>query len=168
MNINIVRQFRHDIYDCFPRAKDALFNTMDALMTETQAKSFPELSQSLWFERKWPSLYEAFEDGRIDEKGLRETFTRYMPQPHPENRLWIGIDASKIARPDAVTSADRTAQHMHNLPECKKPVTFGWQFSTVVALPQTPSSWTYVLDQHRVASSTTAIEVAEENRKSVV
>ncbi len=168
MNINIVRQFRHDIYDCFPRAKDALFNTMDALMTETQAKSFPELSQSLWFERKWPSLYEAFEDGRIDEKGLRETFTRYMPQPHPENRLWIGIDASKIARPDAVTSADRTAQHMHNLPECKKPVTFGWQFSTVVALPQTPSSWTYVLDQHRVASSTTAIEVAEEQLKLLV
>jgi hypothetical protein len=40
-------------------------------MTETQAKSFPEISQSLWFERKWPSLYKAFENGRIDEKSLR-------------------------------------------------------------------------------------------------
>jgi hypothetical protein len=40
MNSNIMRQFRHDIYDCFPRAKDALFNTVDALMTETQATSF--------------------------------------------------------------------------------------------------------------------------------
>jgi hypothetical protein len=71
MDINTLRRFRHDIYDCFSRAKDALFNTVDALMTETQAKSFPELSQSLWFERKWSSLYEAFEDGRIDEQRSR-------------------------------------------------------------------------------------------------
>lgn len=160
MNGNTLRQFRNDIYDCFLRSRDALFNTVDALMTETQAQSFPELSQSLWFERKWPSLYEAFEDGRIDEVRLRETVARYLPKPDAQKRLWLGIDASKIARPDAVTSADRTAQHMHNLPECKKPITFGWQFSTVVVLPEAPSSWTYVLDQQRVASETTAIEVA--------
>jgi hypothetical protein len=159
-DINTLRQFRHDIYDCFLRAKGALFNTVDALMTETQAQSFPEVSQSLWFERKWPSLYAAFQDGRIKEKALRETFTRYLPKPEAGKPLWIGIDASKIARPDAVTSADRTAQPVHNLPEGKKAITFGWQFSTVVILPQTPSSWTYILDQQRVASQTTAIEVA--------
>ena len=33
MNINTLRQFRYDIYDCFERAKDALFNTVDALMS---------------------------------------------------------------------------------------------------------------------------------------
>jgi hypothetical protein len=159
-DINTLRQFRHDLYDCFPRAKDALFNTIDALMTETQATSFPEVSQSLWFERKWPSLYEAFEDGRIDEKHLRAIFARYLPKPTTGKWFWIGIDTSSIARPDAVTSADRTAQHVHNLPECKKPVTFGWQFSTLVALAIPPSSWTYILDQQRVASGTTAIEVA--------
>jgi DDE superfamily endonuclease len=168
VNINILRQFRHDIYDCFPRAKDALFNTVDALMTETQARSFPELSQSQWFERKWSSLYEAFEDGRINEERLREIAVHYLPKPDAGKWLWIGIDASKIARPAAVTSADRTAQHMHNLPECKKPVTFGWQFSTVVALAEPVSSWTYILDQQRVASQTTAIEVAEEQLRRLV
>ncbi len=117
---------------------------------------------------KWPSLYEAFEDGRIDEKRLREIFANYLPKPHPEKVMWIGIDASSIARPDAVTSADRTAQHVHNLPECKKPVTFGWQFSTVVALADPASSWTYILDQQRVASQTTAIEVAEAQLKRLV
>jgi hypothetical protein len=155
-----VRQFRHDIYDCFLRSRDALFNTVDALMTEPQAKSLPEVTQSLWFERKWSSVYEAFEDGRIDEKRLREIFAHYRPQPTPGKRLWIGIDASTIARPSAVTSADRTAQQVHNLPKCKKPITFGWQFSTVVVLPETPSSWTYILDQQRVTSKTTASEVA--------
>jgi len=155
LNSNILRQYRHDIYDCFLRAKDALFNTVDALMTETAAKSFPEVSQSWWFERKWPSLYEAFEDGHIDEESLRAVFARYLPKPDASKWLWIGIDATSIARPDAVTSADRTAQHVHNLPECKKPITFGWQFSTVVVLPQVPSSWTYILDQQRVTSETT-------------
>ncbi|GHO50599.1 transposase [Ktedonospora formicarum] len=129
-------------------------------MTETQAKSFPEVSQSLWFERKWPSLYEAFEDGRIDEKRLQETFAHYLPKADPGKWLWIGIDASKIARPDAVTSEDRTTQHVHSLPECKKPITFGWQFSTAVVLADPASSWTYIQDQQRVASQTTAIEVA--------
>jgi hypothetical protein len=137
-------------------------------MTETQAKSFPEVSQSLWFERKWPSLYEAFEDGRIDEKYLREIFARYLPKPDQGKWLWIGIDASSIARPDAVTSPDRTAQHVHNLPACQKPITFGWQFSTVVVLPETPSSWTYILDQQRVASETTAIQVACVQLKGLV
>ena len=157
---NTLRQFRHDIHDCFLRGKDALFNTVDALMTETQARSFPEISQSLWFERKWPSLYKAFEDGRIDGQYLREIFARYLPKPDAGKWLWIGIDASKIARPDAITSEDRTAQYVHNLPECKKPITFGWQFSTVVTLPEEASSWTYQLDQQRVTSQTTAIEVA--------
>lgn len=168
MNSIILREFRHDIYDCFLRGKDALFNTVDGLMTETQATSFPELSQSLWFERQWPSLYEAFEDGRIEERRLRETFARYLPLPAAGNWLWIGIDASKIARPAAVTSADRTAQHVQNLPECKKPVTFGWQFSTVVALASPVSSWMYILDQQRVSSQTTAIEVAEQQLRRLV
>jgi DDE superfamily endonuclease len=163
-----VRDFRHDIYDCFLRAKDALFNTVDALMTETQATLFPDLSQSLWFERKWPSLYEAFEDGRIDEKRLREVLVRYLPRPDAGKWLWIGIDASNIARPAAVTSADRTAQHVHNLPEGKQSITFGWQFSTVVALADPVSSWTYLLDQQRVTSQTTAIEVAEKQLRQLV
>jgi hypothetical protein len=168
VNINTLRQFRHDLYGCFERGRDALFNTIDGLMTQTHAKTFPEISQSPWFERKWPSLYEAFEDGRIDEKRLREILARNLPAPEAGKWLWIGIDASKIARPAAVTSADRTAQYVHNLPECKKPVTFGWQFSTVVVLAEPVSSWTYILDQQRVSSQTTAIEVAEEQLRRLM
>src|SRR5258708_625837 len=98
--------------------------------------------------------------GVLTHVRLREIFSHYLPPSDREKWQWIGIDASKIARPDAVTSADRTAQYVHNLPECKKPITFGWQFSTVVALAEEPSNWTYQLDQQRVTSKTTAIEVA--------
>jgi hypothetical protein len=168
MNLNTLRQFRHDLYDCFPRAKDALFNTVDALITETHAQSLPELTQSLWFDRHWSSIYEAFEDGRIDQDRLQAVFARYLPKPQAQKYLWIGIDASNIARPRAITSADRTAQHVHNLPKGSKAVTYGWQFSTVVVLPERPSSWTYLLSQRRIASSTTAIEMAFAQLQTVV
>ncbi len=105
-------------------------------------------------------MYEGFEDGKIDQKRLRAVFARFLPQSHLQELVWVGIDVSGIARPRARTSADRSALYVHNLPDCKKPITFGWQFSTAVVLPPTPSSWTYVLDQQRVSTKTTAAQVA--------
>ena len=96
MNLNTVQGFRHEVYGCFPRAADALFNTVDALLTETQAHSFPELSLSPLFERRWGSLYEAFEDGRIDQTRLRAVFAKYLLHPVEGERVWLGIDASSI------------------------------------------------------------------------
>lgn len=159
MNINTLRQYRYDVYDCLERAKDALFNTVDALMTEWAAKSLPEVTQSLWFERHWSSVYAAFKDGKIEHSSLQKVFVRYMPQPAEGKWLWTGIDASGIARPFSVTSADRTAIQVHNLPKCEKAITFGWQFSTMVVLSDPPSSRTYILDQQRVESDTTAIQM---------
>jgi hypothetical protein len=160
MNLNTVKDYRQEVYSCFGQAKDTLFNTVDALLTEDRARSLPELSLSPHFERRWPSLYEGLEDGKIDQKRLQEVFARFLPQSYLQELVWVGIDVSGIARPRARTSADRSALYVHNLPECKKPITFGWQFSTAVVLPPTPSSWTYVLDQQRVSTQTTAAQVA--------
>jgi len=160
MNLNTVKAFRHEVYGCFGQAKDALFNMVDALLTEDRARSLPELSLSPHFERRWPSVYESLEDGTIDQKRLQEVFARFLPPSHVQGQVWVGIDVSGIARPHARTSADRSALYVHNLPECKKPITFGWQFSTAVILPPTPSSWTYVLDEQRVSTDMTAAQVA--------
>jgi hypothetical protein len=167
MHFTTLQSFRQDVYACFPKAKDALFNTVDALSTETAAGSFPELSLSPFFERCWSSLYEAFEDGRIDREKLLKVFADFAPLPKRSDPLWMGIDVSTIERPCSKTSADRTAIYKHNLPECKKPITFGWSFSTVVILPEVSSSWTYVLDQVRVHSKITAVQVALEQLKKL-
>ena len=167
INSNTVRQFRHDIYSSFPKAKDALFNTVDALMSEPQATSLPEITQSLWFERQWSSVYEGLEDGRIDQSALRAVFWQYAPRPLPGHRLWIGIDVSGIARPFSVTSADRTALTVHNLPKGTKAITYGWHFSTMVVLDEQPSSHTFILDQQRVKSDTTAIQMAVAQIKQI-
>jgi len=131
-------------------------------MIETQAKSLPEITQSLWFERHWSSVYEALEDGRIAQDDWRNVFVHYLPKPTEDNRLWLGVDVSGIARPNSPTAEDRTALAVHNLPKCEKAITYGWHFSTVVALSEEPSSRTFILDQRRVKSDTTAIQMAFE------
>jgi DDE superfamily endonuclease len=131
MNLNTVKTFRHEVYQSFKQAKDALFNLLDALASEDRAQSLPELSLSPHFQRKWPSIYEALEDGRIKGDELQKVLVNYLPTRSPFPL--IAVDGSRIARAKARTSEDRSAQHVHNLPESAKPVTYGWQFSTVVA-----------------------------------
>jgi len=160
MNLNTLKAFRHEVYSSMKQAQDALFNLLDALVSEDRAQSLPELSLSPHFQRKWPSIYEALEDGRIEDQELQKVFSKYMPTRLPCPLL--AVDGSSIARPKARTSADRSAQYVHNLPESAKPVTYGWQFSTVVALPEKPSGWTYILSQRRIESSTTAIQLASQ------
>src|SRR5439155_14480772 len=75
-------------------------------------------------------------------------------------RVWLGIDATSIQRPESQTSPDRTVVYVPNLPESSKPISYGWQFSTVVILPVLSSSWTAVLDQQRIRSDQTSVEVA--------
>ena len=158
MNFNTLIEFRQGVYQSFNQAKDALFNLVDALTSEDRALSLPELSLSPHFQRKWSSTYEALEDGSIDEKRLQEVFIEHLPPRCPVPLM--AVDSTGIARPKARTSADRSAQQVHNLPERAKAVTYGWQFSTVVALPEKPSSGTSILSQRRVETTTTAIQVA--------
>ena len=127
MNLNTLQEFRHEVYGCFRRAADALFNTVDALATETTAHRFAELSLSPFFEREWPSLYEAFEDGRIDRESLQRVLIAHLPPPPQGGWLLLGLDASNIARPESHTSADRLHLYVPNLPESRTPpVTVGW------------------------------------------
>jgi hypothetical protein len=98
MNLNTLNDFRHAVYGCFQRAGDALFNTVDALSSETLAHSFPELSLSPVFQRQWPSLYEAFEDGKIQASQLRQVFVQFAPLPSAGQYVFLGIDTSNLYR----------------------------------------------------------------------
>jgi hypothetical protein len=88
----------------------------------------------------------------------------YLLWPVEGERVWLGIDATSIERPESKTSPDRTVVYKPNLPESSKPISYGWQFSTVVVLPsapqEQPSSWTVVLDQQRIRAAQTSVEVA--------
>lgn len=159
MNLNTIQHTRHQIWQCFSRSADALFELADALTCESTARSLPELSLSPAFRRKWPSVYEALEDGRIERQRWSEVWTAALLAEH-HGPVWISIDATSIARPEAETSPDRGMIYVSNLPHAKRPVSVGWQFSTVMLLPTRRSSWGAILSQERIESSQTAVGVA--------
>ncbi len=72
----------------------------------------------------------------------------------------VGVDATNIVRPQSSPLADRGALYVHNLPDCDKPITFGWQFSVVAVLPVLASSWCYLFDSSRLSTATTPAQVA--------
>lgn len=158
MNLNTWKQLRHQVYQCYERSADALFELGDALSSEATARSLPELSLSPWFRRTWASVYEALSDGQIDELRWMSVWTTALLADH-DGSVWISIDSTAIARPEAATSADRGMIYVPNLPHATKPVSVGWQFSTVMLLPDQPSSWGAILSQRRIASCQTAITV---------
>jgi hypothetical protein len=168
MNLNTVNEFRHGMYGCFGNAKDALFNTMDALSSEARAQSFPELSLSPFFERTWASLYEALEDGQINTERLREVFVQFAPLPEPGQFVFLGVDTSNLYRPEAETAADRTLVSIANLPKNTHAACPGWVMSHVVLLPPQAGQGTFVLDTARVRSTELATEVAARQLKAVV
>src|SRR2546427_838016 len=161
VNFHTLKQVRQQMYSSFERGADALFNLGDALLSESQAQSLPELSLSAFFERQWPSVYEALSDGRINVEQIRAIWVSVLLAERAEDEpIWIAVDGSNIARPNARTSADRTIIHVPNLPLVDKPISIGWAFSTVVLVPEQASSWTPILEQQRISSEQTAIEVA--------
>ena len=167
MNFTILKQVRQQTYGCFHRSADALLELVDALSCEPAARSLPELSLSPAFRRKWGSVYEALQDGHIDQMDWSRIWTQALLKEQ-QSPVWISVDSTSIARPEAETSPDRGIIYVPNLPHAKRPVSIGWQFSTVMLLPTTRSSWGAILTQRRIHSSETAVEVAIEQVEHLV
>src|ERR1700682_4323738 len=169
MHFNTLNQVRQQMYGCFERSRDALFNLSDALLSESHARSLPELSLSVFFERRWPSVYEALQDGRINVERLRQVFVQALLESKPADEpIWLGIDSSGMQRLEAVSSRDRGMIYVPNMPHATKPVSVGYQFSTLMLLPAQPSSWVGILEQRRIGTDQTAIEVGIEQLRAVL
>ena len=169
MHFNTLEAVRQQMYGCFERSRDALFNLCDALLSEPQARSLPELSLSAFFQRRWPSVYEALQDGHIDVEGLRQVFVQALLEgKEADEPIWLGVDSSGMERLEAESSRDRGMIYLPNLPHATTPVSAGWQFSTLMLLPEAPSSWVGILDQQRISTEQTAIEVGIEQLRTVL
>ena len=169
MYCNTLDHLRQQMYSCFERSRDALFNMSDARLREPHARSLPELSLSAFFERRWPSVYEALQDGRINTERLREVFVQALLADKPSDEpIWLGIDSSSMQRLEANSSYDRGMIYVPNMPHATKPVSVGYQFSTVMLLPEQPSSWVGILEQRRMGTAQTAIEVGIEQLRALL
>ena len=115
--------FASRMYDCFERSRDALCNVCDALVSEPQARSLPELSLSAFFQRRWPSVYEALQDGRINTERLRRVFVQTLIESQPADEpVWLGLERSGMERLEAISSRDRGMIYVPNMPHATKEV----------------------------------------------
>ena len=106
-----LQQFRQDVYGCLGKAKDAVFELMDAVLTSPSVSSFVSLSQSPLFRRQWSSIYAAVHDSRPPRKKLMKHFVTEIPT---EEQPLLAGDHTVWPRPEAATLKERTCEHHHN------------------------------------------------------
>lgn len=71
--------FRQAWYRCLGTARDAVFKLGDAVLLTPVVSSFAEFSLSPVFRQRWPSVYEALQDGRLDRRALLSVYLKEMP-----------------------------------------------------------------------------------------
>jgi len=147
--INRLRRFRRDLYTSLPQRPDAILDLLDALASNTQARSPVELSLSPVFRRQYGSVYDAVDHFFVPTKSTAATVERLERElrflcllaellPRPQQRkFWLfGIDRTPAPRRFAATLADRTYVHQPNTLRGNKPVTIGHDYSILAALPE--------------------------------
>ena len=71
MDNSKLARFRAAVVGCFRAARGALSDLCDALATDGDAQSLPELSESPFFRRKWQSIYKALSRGVLADNPIR-------------------------------------------------------------------------------------------------
>lgn len=144
--------FRQSVYQSLTKARDALFELMDAVLTSTGIVSFPELSCGPVFRRQWSSVYEALQDGKLNATALLKLEVESLPAV--ERPLLVG-DHTAWARVKARTLSDRSFVHQPTPIKGQKPITIGHRYSTLGVVPPNAGSWFLPLLHERIESSTT-------------
>lgn len=160
-----VRAFRRNLYACFHRRADALFELGDALLAAETVTSLPRLSLQAAHRRGWGSLYDALVAGHIDDAALR---TALAGQAIPEAQPVYAIDLSVWPRCDAEASPGRGFYYHPSRHSAGQPIVAGWAYQWLAQLSFTRDSWTAPLDVRRVHPRENANAVAVEQIVSLV
>ncbi len=152
-NINKLIEFRQAVYEKGISARrDAVFNLLDALLARGSVSSFAMLSQVEQFQRKWPSLYAAVEDGQLDEAWLRKFLAQHVPN---RGICFFALDGSPWPRPRAKTLDDRQYVFQASSDVNGGTIAIGYPYSSLDWVVAAHSSWALPVDERRVPSNQT-------------
>src|SRR5215475_7878317 len=147
--------FRQAIYHSgLTKRRDAQFELLDALLLTGPIRSFPELSCTPVFRRRWSSVYAALDDGRQNTDWLRGYL---MAQAPPAGLLVFALDGTTWPRPDAPTLPDRQYVYQPSAAVEGGAVVVGHAYSILAWVAEPQSAWALPVDVERIASSETAI-----------
>ena len=149
-------QFRAELYGCFGKWADALFELCDAaLCSPSPVGSVPSLSLEPVFRRSHGSLYKGLALGEIDGERLSRLLVEHRPEHGP---LIFAVDTSTWERCDAECSPERGFYHSASKHSAGQPIVAGWSFQWISQLSWDPDSWTAPIDTMRIAPGQDATE----------
>jgi len=140
----------------FRKRRDALFDTLDAWLSGGTFASFAYLSQNERFQRKWPSLYAAVEDGQVDTQALRQLLVNHLPR---EGICVFPLDSSAWPRPRSRVLEDLQYVYQASSAVDGGKITVGYPYSLLEWCAEAHSSWSLPLDVQRISSQETAQDV---------
>ena len=137
-------QFRDELRTNLKQRPDAIIALVDALCSNTTAKSVVELSLNPCFGHQFTSVYDAIdnffpsketdsvaEQRREKEMELMRLCVPHLPQPVQRNFWLFGLDVTPAPRPYARTLADRSCVYQPTPVRSNKPITYGLKSSGV-------------------------------------
>lgn len=164
-NINKLIEFRQAVYArVFQARRDALFETLDALLASGAFSSFAYLSQSERFRRRWPSLYQAVEDGRIDSNELRTLVAAHLPV---SGVCVFPLDSSAWPRPRSRVLEDLQYAYQASSDVNGGTVTVGYPYSLLEWCAEAHTRWSLPVDVRRVSSRETVQAVGAAQIRSL-
>ena len=163
IKISKLGEFRQAIYEHgFSRRRDAQSELLDAVLLKDQITSFPILSCSPAFTRRWQSAYAALEKGQQDQGWLRS----YLAKQVPESGIrFFSLDVTAWARPQAHTLPDRQYVYQPSRTNQGSVVVIGHKYSLLDWVPEASGSWSLSVDVERVPSEKTDLEMGVEQVK---
>jgi hypothetical protein len=141
-----------------------MLDLLDALIAEGSVSSFAMLSQSNQFQRKWPSVYAAVEDGEIDSQWLRTHLTQQVP---PQGICVFPLDSSSWSRPRSRVLDDRQYVYQASSAVNGGTVTVGYPYSLLEWCVEPHTSWCLPVDARRVPSTQTAQAIGAEQVRTL-
>lgn len=167
-----LKQFRHQLYSSLAYSGDTIMDLLDALSSNTTAKSVVELSLNPLFRRGYGSIYGGIqqfsqpvsvkttaEERRTQEQQLMQLIGSYLPTPQQQKYWLLGVDVTPAPRRFADTLTDRGYVYHPNTIASNKPVTIGHQYSAMVLFPEklqaSAPPWVVPLSLRRVTTQET-------------
>ena len=165
--------FRGELYQCFTRRADALFEVADAVLCkQDRVHMLAELSLEPECRRGHGGVFDAVNAGRVQIARLRVALACLPLPAWDDQRIRLAVDVSNWLRPDAETSPERLFCHCYARGKGNAQMIPGWPYSLVAALGPGRTSWTRLLDAVRLGpaddpTGVTAGQVAEVVRRVI-
>jgi DDE superfamily endonuclease len=161
--------FRGELYRCFTRRADALFELADAVVCkQDRVHMLAELSLEPECRRGHGGVFDALSAGRVQVARLRVALACLPLPAWDDRRIRLAVDVSNWLRPDAETSPERLFCHCYARGKGNAQMIPGWPYSLVAALGPGRTSWTLPLDAVRLGPADDATGVTAGQVREVV